>query len=184
MFRKSFYLFLSKVFGGIPSSLKTIRSYRTKELIKMFSSDNLIKGLIKVFNSNSFKDSWSKNSIKYLLFQLCFIPSALAEKGTESPAKTPTPTALEQFFPFIIIGLVFYFILIRPQQRRHKMHRDFLSQIKRGDEILTSSGIYGRIEGLTNNFIILEVAENVRIRVAKSQIASYTNETEKDKKQN
>ena len=93
------------------------------------------------------------------------------EGGGKAVAK---PTALEQFFPFIILGLVFYFLWIRPQQRRHGQHRDFLSKIKRGDEVLTSSGIYGRIEGITDSFVILEVADNVRIRVAKSQITSYT----------
>ena len=89
-------------------------------------------------------------------------------------AKGPQPNAIEQLFPFLLIGLVFYFLLIRPQQRKYKQHGDFLSKIKRGDEVLTSSGIYGKIEGLTDSFVILEVAENVRIRVAKSQISSYT----------
>lgn len=94
----------------------------------------------------------------------------------------PKPNAFEQLFPFLLIGLVFYFLLIRPQQRKYKQHGSFLSKIKRGDEVLTSSGIYGKIEGLTDSFVILEVAENVRIRVAKSQIASYTEESEKHQK--
>ena len=111
-----------------------------------------------------------------LVFILLFSFLSYANEGGASASK---PTALEQFFPFILIGLFFYFILIRPQQKKYKQHRDFLSQIKRGEEILTSSGIYGRIEGLTDQFVILEVAPEVRIRVAKSQIASYTAETEK-----
>ena len=94
----------------------------------------------------------------------------------------PQPNAFEQFFPFLLIGLFFYFILIRPQQKRQRQHGDFLSQLKRGDEVLTASGIYGRIEGLTESFIILEVAENVRIRIAKSQIASYTEDNSQEKK--
>ena len=106
--------------------------------------------------------------------------SSLANQSS-APA-SPKPTSLEQFFPFILLGLLFYFLLIRPQQKRHKLHRDFLSKIKRGDEVLTNSGIYGRIEGLTDNFVILEVAENVRIRVVKSQIASWTGESESNKK--
>ena len=94
---------------------------------------------------------------------------------------SPTPNAFEQFFPFLLIGLFFYFILIRPQQKKHKQQGDFLSKLKRGDEVLTTSGIYGRIEGLTDSFIILEVAENVRIRIAKSQIASYTGDNNEQK---
>ena len=111
-----------------------------------------------------------------LVFTLLFSFLSYANEGTTPLAK---PTALEQFFPFILIGLFFYFILIRPQQKKYKQHKGFLSQIKRGDEILTNSGIYGRIEGLTDHFVILEVAKNVRIRVAKSQISSYTVEAEK-----
>ncbi len=110
-----------------------------------------------------------------IFFWIYSFPSFASEGAGSSGQTAPaTPTALEQFFPFIILGLVFYFLLIRPQQRRYRQHRDFLSKIKRGDEVLTSSGIYGRIEGLTDSFVILEVADNVRIRVAKSQIASYT----------
>ena len=89
------------------------------------------------------------------------------------------PNAFEQFVPFLLIGVFFYFILIRPQQKKYKQHGNFLSKIKRGDEVLTSSGIYGKIEGLTDSFVILEVAENVRIRIAKSQIASYTEDNTK-----
>ena len=110
------------------------------------------------------------------LFPLTGSFSAMAETA---PAK---PTALEQFFPFILLGLVFYFLFIRPQQKRHKQHRAFLSKIKRGDEVLTQSGIYGKIEGLTDDFVILKVDETARIRVVRSQIASWTNETETNKK--
>ena len=117
----------------------------------------------------------------FTLFQSLFLIYSwpgLAETAPAAQAKTPT--ALEQFFPLILLGLVFYILLIRPQQRRHRQHGNFLSKIKRGDEVLTSSGIYGKIEGLTDSFVILEVAEDVCIRVAKSQIASYVDKTEKD----
>lgn len=125
------------------------------------------------------------NVFHFIFFQIfCFFFSfqSFASEGANTTGQKATPTALEQFFPFIILGLVFYFLLIWPQQRRYKQHGDFLSKIKRGDEILTSSGIYGRIEGLTDSFVILEVAENVRIRIAKSQISSYAaSETEQSK---
>jgi len=122
---------------------------------------------------------------RFIVFQIfCFIwnfPS-FASEGSKAAGQTATPTALEQLFPYIILGLVLYFLLIRPQQRRYKQHGDFLTKIKRGDEVLTSGGIYGRIEGLTDSFVILEVAENVRIRIAKSQISSYAaGETEQSK---
>ena len=117
----------------------------------------------------------------YLVLLSCGFQS-FANPASGGSGQTPSgPTALEQLFPFLLLGILFYFLFIRPQQRRHRQHGDFLSKIKRGDEVLTSSGIYGRIEGLTDSFVILEVAEDVRIRVVKSQISSYANH-EEDKK--
>ena len=129
----------------------------------------LIKLSLKAFQSMSLLSS------PFILFFYSYSSYA-------STAKAPKPNAFEQFFPFLLIGLFFYFILIRPQQKKHKQHGNFLSKIKRGDEVLTNSGIYGRIEGLTDSFVILEVAENVCIRVAKAQIASYTGETSQQEK--
>ena len=106
--------------------------------------------------------------------------SVAAQK--KGPAKEAKPNALEQFFPFILIGIGLYFVLIRPQQKRYRQHRDFLSKVKRGDEVLTSSGIYGKVEGLTEGFIILEVAKGIKIRVEKSHINSYALEDEKSQR--
>ena len=137
-------------------------------------------------HGGSFKKSLSRLSRRLyrgwaaLLIFACAAVQAWPAAAKDSPAAPappggaqPSPNALEQFFPFIILGLLFYFLLIRPQQRKIKQHGSFLSKIKRGDEVLTSSGIFGRIEGLTDQFAVLEVADNVRIRVVKSQIASY-----------
>ena len=126
-----------------------------------------------------------KTLLKFWLFSpahllSAFIASFYAFNSFANPDQAPKPNAFEQLFPFFLIAIVFYFLLIRPQQKRHKQHGDFLSKIKRGDEVLTSSGIYGRIEGLTESFVILEVAENVRIRIAKSQIASHTEEKKQE----
>ena len=82
------------------------------------------------------------------------------------------PSLLEQFMPIIFILLVFYFLFIRPQRKRHKLQQNFLSTLKRGDSVLTSGGVLGTIEGLTDKFVTLEIAEGVRVRVLRSQIAS------------
>ena len=108
---------------------------------------------------------------------------SFANEATNKAGQATKPNTIEQFFPFIILGLLFYFFLIRPQQRRRKEHGGFLSNLKRGDEVLTNSGIYGRIEGITDQFVILEIAESVNIRVLKSQISSYTEEKEAKKSQ-
>ena len=97
-------------------------------------------------------------------------------------AEAPKPSGFEQMFPFILIGFVIYFLFIRPQQRRYKTQTEFLNQIKRGDEVLTNAGIFGVIEGITDQFVILEVADNVRIRVLKNQIASFVKQQTNEKK--
>ncbi|RME15886.1 MAG: preprotein translocase subunit YajC [Bdellovibrio sp.] len=84
--------------------------------------------------------------------------------------------------PFVFIIIIFYFLLIRPQQRRARQHSEFLQKLKRGDSVLTSSGILGTIEGITDKFVTLEIADGVRIRILKSQIASLANQNEDQKK--
>ena len=101
--------------------------------------------------------------------------SAFAQEAAAGAAKQQ-PAILEQFMPFILIFIIFFFFIIRPQQKRARAHRDFISKMKRGDSVLTSSGILGTIEGLTEKFVTLEVSEGVRLRVLRAQIASQANE--------
>lgn len=96
-------------------------------------------------------------------------------------AAQPKPSLLEQFFPFILIFLVFFFLVIRPAQRRQKTHATFTSSMKRGDSVLTSGGILGTIEGITDQFVTLEIADGVKIRILRSQIASSASEELKKK---
>jgi preprotein translocase subunit YajC len=63
-------------------------------------------------------------------------------------------------------------MLIRPQQRRTQTHKGFVEKLKRGDSVLTSGGILGTIEGLTEQFVILQIADGVKVRILKNQIAS------------
>lgn len=82
------------------------------------------------------------------------------------------PSAFEMFVPFIFIFVIFYFLIIRPQAKRQKDHQKFLSEVKRGDEVITSSGILGRVEGITEQFVTLEIAEGVKVKMLRSQIAT------------
>lgn len=75
-----------------------------------------------------------------------------------------------QILFIVMLFAVFYFLLIRPQQKRAKDHREMLSNLKRGDEIITNGGLLGRITGLTDRYITLEVAEKIRLRVVRSHI--------------
>lgn len=82
------------------------------------------------------------------------------------------PSTLETFVPFIFVFVLFYFLAIRPQSKKQKQHLTFLNGIKRGDEVITSSGIIGTIEGLTEQVVTLEISPGVRIKVLKSNIAA------------
>ncbi|MCE7031657.1 preprotein translocase subunit YajC [Lysobacter sp. GX 14042] len=74
-------------------------------------------------------------------------------------------------FPIALIAIM-YFLMIRPQMKRAKEHKALLEKLARGDEVITNGGIAGTINEIGDNFIVLEVAENVRIRVQKGSIGN------------
>lgn len=78
---------------------------------------------------------------------------------------------LELLFPLIIVFAIFYFLMIRPQQKQMKKHKEMLDNLKRGDQIVTNGGIIGKIYQINGNLVMLEVADDVRIKVLKNQIA-------------
>ena len=80
-------------------------------------------------------------------------------------------SSLMSFLPIILIFVVFYFLLIRPQQKRAKEHRNLLSNLKEGDQIITSGGIYGRITGIRDDKVTVEISDKVRVKVARGNIA-------------
>jgi preprotein translocase subunit YajC len=104
---------------------------------------------------------FSLNTFVALMF------SSLAFAQDAAPAK---PSTLESIFPFFIIFAVFYFLIIRPQAKQRKEHAALLTQLKKGDQVITASGIYGSIEGLNEKIITLEVAQGVKIKVLRSQV--------------
>ena len=77
---------------------------------------------------------------------------------------------LASFLPFIIIFVLFYFMLIRPQMKQAKEHKALLGALKAGDEIISNSGILGRITKLNTQFAIIEIANNVEIKIQKQTI--------------
>ena len=86
------------------------------------------------------------------------------------------PGPLVQFFPLILIFVVFYFLLIRPQQQKAKAHRNMLSELKRNDEVVTVGGLYGRIMELGDKVVTLELAQNIRVRIERSKIETVAEE--------
>lgn len=82
------------------------------------------------------------------------------------------PSGIEMFLPFIFIFVIFYFLIIRPQAKKQKDHQKFVTELKRGDAVITTSGILGTIEGINDTFVTLEIADGVRVKILRSQILS------------
>lgn len=81
------------------------------------------------------------------------------------------PGPLMTVFPFILIFVIMYFMVIRPQQKKAKQHQEMLAKLKKNDEVMTSGGIYGKVMDLKDTVVTLEIAPNVRIRVHRPQIS-------------
>ena len=87
-----------------------------------------------------------------------------------------------QFIPLILIFVIFYFFLIRPQQKKLKEHKLMVSQLKRGDEIVTSGGIIGKIEKVADNDQIeLSIADNVTVTIIKSTVQNLLSNSQNKK---
>jgi preprotein translocase subunit YajC len=78
---------------------------------------------------------------------------------------------LAAFVPIILMFVIFYFLLIRPQQKKAKSHQEMINSLKKGDRVITSGGIYGLITNIDDSTATLEIAEKVRIKVTRSSIA-------------
>ncbi len=96
------------------------------------------------------------------------IPVAHAQAAPAAPQGGGTQTLL---FMIVMVG-VFYFIMIRPQMKRAKEHRDLLAKLQKGDEVITSGGLVGRVDEIGDSFITLEVADGVRMKFQRVAIAT------------
>ena len=106
---------------------------------------------------------------------------ALAQQAPAAPSAPGGPggnpmTALcggqsGMMIPMVMIFVVFYFMLIRPQQKKQRELQDWLKQLKKGDEVVTTGGLIGKISGLSDNTVTLELQEKVRVKVLRSHIA-------------
>jgi preprotein translocase subunit YajC len=77
---------------------------------------------------------------------------------------------LLSLWPIALIFVIFYFLLIRPQQKKQKQHQKMLESIKKGDRVVTSGGMYGTVVGVKENAVVLKIAENVKVEFAKSAV--------------
>jgi len=97
-----------------------------------------------------------------------FISNAMAE----GPAGAATEGGLMGFIPLILIFVLFYFLLIRPQAKRAKEHKQMVEALAKGDEVVTNGGVLCRISDIGESFISVEIADGVEVKVQRNAIAS------------
>jgi preprotein translocase subunit YajC len=76
------------------------------------------------------------------------------------------------FLPMILVFGIFYVLMIRPQQKARKKQQEMITNLKKGDEVITSAGIHGRVSSILDDIVTVEIADNVRIKMEKQQVAT------------
>lgn len=104
-----------------------------------------------------------------------FIGTALAQESNPPQKQQGPGGPFGMFLPMILVFVIFYFLMIRPQAKQRKKHRSMIQALKKGDEVVTSAGIHGRVTAIADNVATVEIAENVRIKVDKLQVALVKN---------
>ena len=102
---------------------------------------------------------------------MLFIPVAIAFAEDAPQATTPGLSGIMSIAPLIILFVIFYFLLIRPQQKRSKEHKQMISAIQKGDQVITTGGIHGRVASVNEDSISVEIAEGVKVKVSKEAIS-------------
>ncbi len=99
-----------------------------------------------------------------------FASEAFAQTAGAAPGGGPQDLLL-QFAPLVALFILFYFLLIRPQQRRLKQHRDMVAGVKRGDNVVLSSGVIGKVVRVEPEEVQVEIAPNTNVRVVKTMLS-------------
>ena len=115
----------------------------------------------------------------FMLKSLILLQSTIAHAEAQAVA---AQNPMLQFLPLVVVFVIFYFLMIRPQKKKFEEEQNLINKLSKGDEIYTKSGFIGKIYGLTDKVIDLEITDGVRVKVLKSQIGGLAKsvlETEK-----
>jgi preprotein translocase subunit YajC len=89
---------------------------------------------------------------------------------------------VSSLLPFLLIILVFYFLILRPQQKRQKERQKLLESVKKGDRVITSGGLHGTVEGVEDKTVLVKIADNTKVKVERSAVATIVGLTPEEKK--
>jgi len=98
-----------------------------------------------------------------------FLAYAMGTGGTGSAGGQGS--SFGAFVPLILMFAIFYFLLIRPQQKKAKLHREMISAMKKGDRVVSSGGLHGVVTGLTDDVVTMEIAPKIRVKVSRGSIS-------------
>lgn len=94
----------------------------------------------------------------------------------QDAAQQPQGSVFGMFVPMILVFVVFYFLLIRPQQKQQKQLQGMIANLRAGDDVITRSGVHGRITSINDNLCTVEIAKNVEVTMNKDQVAFVKNQ--------
>ena len=98
-------------------------------------------------------------------------PSLAHAMGAAPGGDAAGGNPITAFLPLILMFGIFYFLLIRPQQKRSKEHRNLIANLKKGDRIITTGGLHGRVTGLDEVTLTVEIADKVRVKISRANVA-------------
>ena len=98
---------------------------------------------------------------------------AYAMGGGGAGAEGGQSAGFGAFVPLLIMFAIFYFLLIRPQQKKAKQHKELLGGLKKGDRVVSSGGLHGTVTGLTEDVVTMEIAPKVRVKVSRASISGF-----------
>ena len=101
-----------------------------------------------------------------------FISTAFAQTAPAASGGGDMMSSLASMLPLLLMFVVLYFVMIRPQMKRQKEHKALLDKLSRGDEVITSGGIAGTVAEIGDNFVTVEVADGVKVRVQKGAVGN------------
>lgn len=115
-----------------------------------------------------------------MLLQLIDIAYAMGPAPQGGQGQGGAAGLFASLLPLILIFVIFYFLLIRPQQKRAKEHKQMIDNLKRGDKIITTGGIYGVIDSVGTNTFTVKIADNVKIKLGKAYVATLRASSDED----
>lgn len=105
-----------------------------------------------------------------------FASVAFAEEPAAAAAAEPSPLA--GMLPIVLMVVLFYFLLVRPQQKKINEHKKMVEALRRGDKVLTNGGLYGTVHKVEDDVLVLEIAPEVRVKLEKNSVASVITRSE------